>query len=58
MYYFKLKRNQNYGIIVFVKNNFSVDFNEYGCNKCNIDKLVYLIKFVMNRLIYNVYKSQ
>jgi len=30
MYFTKIKRNQNYGIIVFVENNFAVDSHEYG----------------------------
>jgi len=32
MYHTKVKRNQNDGIIIFIKDNFSVDFNEYGYN--------------------------
>lgn len=39
MYNTKVKRNQNYEIIIFIKDNFFVDFIECGCNECNIIKI-------------------
>lgn len=39
LFHSKVKRNQNDGITIFIKDNFSVDFKEYGCKECNIVNL-------------------
>lgn len=39
LFHSKVKRNQNDGIIIFIKDNFSVDFKEYDCNEGNIVNL-------------------
>lgn len=39
LYFSTIKRNQNDGIIVFVKQNLHVDFFEYDCPEANIAKL-------------------
>jgi len=48
IFYSKMKKNKNDGIIVSIKNNFSIDFNEYGNESANIINL----KFV-DRSCYN-----
>jgi len=39
MFYTKIKIKQNDSIIVFIKNNLSLDFNEYGNEIANIINL-------------------
>lgn len=39
LYYTTIKRNQNDGILIFVKNNYYIDFFEYDFIETNIFKL-------------------
>lgn len=58
MYHTKIKRNQNDGIIIFIRENFSVEINEYGCNECNIIKLILCDKANNNNFnILCIYRS-
>lgn len=56
LYFSMIKRNQNDGIIVFVKQNLNVDFFEYDCPEANIAKLS-IKTFSKQIYIFCMYRS-
>lgn len=48
----------SYGIIIFIRDNFYVEVNEYGCDECNIMKLILCYKASNNNFnILCIYRS-